>query len=343
MPGPVALLRQSWGMLASRPLVLISIPAFSVTSLLLAHLLNQLPLPSPAKTLLLLPASIGIIFHLWGEIAIIFAIHNPTATVTQAFKSTASKILPNLWLGFLSGLITIGGFPLIILPIVFSIWFSFSRFALVLENIGGLTALLKSRWYTQGQFWPLASRYIFLGSILLPIALPIYYLDEIAKQQTLSAIVALTLDLILLPFVSSYTYLLYSHLKTARGEAAFSPSKKSKILLYFLALLGPIIFLLTFFLLLLTSINPAKKLSQARNAQRNADLNFLQQSLELYRVNNSTYPTALSDLTPQYISTILRDPKTNSIYTYTIQDSGQSYRLCINFEKPATPKCVSPQ
>lgn len=68
----------------------------------------------------------------------------------------------------------------------------------------------------------------------------------------------------------------------------------------------------------------------SRDARRKADLEQIRGALELYRSNNSTYPTAsgtyglpfgtagLSDATNTYMSKIPNDPKNGFTYFYTL-------------------------
>ncbi len=84
----------------------------------------------------------------------------------------------------------------------------------------------------------------------------------------------------------------------------------------------------------LASLNSAR--SKSRDARRIADLKQLQLALELYYDANRNYPTAVSTanlVTPGYISTIPKDPTTDSDYSYAALGSGST---CSSYHLGAT-------
>jgi hypothetical protein len=69
--------------------------------------------------------------------------------------------LPALGISLLAGLITIGGFLLIIIPgILFTTWYAFVIYEAVLEKRKGWDAFQKSHDLSKGRFWPLFGRII---------------------------------------------------------------------------------------------------------------------------------------------------------------------------------------
>lgn len=79
----------------------------------------------------------------------------------------------------------------------------------------------------------------------------------------------------------------------------------------------------------------------AYDSKRKADLSMIRAALEIYRTENETYPSALSDLQGEYLSTIPQDPDTNSVYTYTRLGSN-SYTLSATLSDGST-YAVGPQ
>ncbi len=69
----------------------------------------------------------------------------------------------------------------------------------------------------------------------------------------------------------------------------------------------------------------------SRDSRRKADLAQIRQALETYRSENGYYPSTLNSLTPNYISEIPTDPKTNQSYTYHRSDN-YHYTLSANLE-----------
>ncbi len=73
------------------------------------------------------------------------------------------------------------------------------------------------------------------------------------------------------------------------------------------------------------------QIGRARNAKKLADLTQLRNSLEIYKSDNSKYPTSLDELKPKYISQIPKD-STGINYFYLASTDMMSYSLCTNLE-----------
>lgn len=85
-----------------------------------------------------------------------------------------------------------------------------------------------------------------------------------------------------------------------------------------------------------------KTLQLSRDSRRKADLEQIRQALETYRSENDTYPSTLSALTPDYISSLPTDPKGGS-YIYQPGTSPiTSYYLCTYLETSSgTTSCTN--
>lgn len=67
---------------------------------------------------------------------------------------------------------------------------------------------------------------------------------------------------------------------------------------------------------------------KGRDATRISDLKQIQLALELYfESGNNAYPAALSNLSPQYVQTVPRDPRTGSNYIFEQTGSGTGYHV----------------
>jgi general secretion pathway protein G len=82
----------------------------------------------------------------------------------------------------------------------------------------------------------------------------------------------------------------------------------------------------------LASLNTARE--KSRDARRVADIKQLQVALEFYFDENAGYPTALTDLSPDYIPSDPQDPLDPSPapYRYERLSSGADYHLGANLE-----------
>lgn len=70
---------------------------------------------------------------------------------------------------------------------------------------------------------------------------------------------------------------------------------------------------------------------KSRDVRRFADLLTIELALEEYHSSNNAYPSALSTLTPKYLSALPTDPLDKTSYYYA--RTGTSYSLKANFEK----------
>jgi len=145
---------------------------------------------------------------------------------SKTFSGIIISILVSLAVGF-------GTILLIIPGIIFSVWFSFSLYVLVLENKKGTEALSASRQLVKGKFWPILWRWIapnfVYGVILLIIILiPIYIIDFAVGQPGASftqyppwwsTIIANIIPVFAAPLFYALGLILYNSVKKTKGEA----------------------------------------------------------------------------------------------------------------------------
>ncbi len=167
----------------------------------------------------------------------------PAASYTQAL----SIVLPFVWMGVLSFMAVIGGAVFLILPgIYLSVLLSFSSYVFIAEKLRGLNALATSWYYVKGMWLAVALRVFcfailtaFGGIILGAVAAVIPVDSSLMIQQPFSttlvspveAVVNLVWEmLIVLPLSVSYTYALYTSLRTQKPTA--SSDEMTKITRY---------------------------------------------------------------------------------------------------------------
>ncbi len=82
------------------------------------------------------------------------------------FRDCLAVFWPALCISVLTALITLGGFLMIIIPgVIFTVWYAFSVYLVILEKKRGVGALLhESREMSRGKFWPI------FGRLILPAA-----------------------------------------------------------------------------------------------------------------------------------------------------------------------------
>ena len=318
-----------------------------------ADFMSQLPL---FIGLILLYSLITIIVYLWQQAALLTVITSSSdqVGVYQAFQKGWNKIGQMGLIIFLFGFISMAGFLLFIIPgIVFWVWYGFAGFVYFTENIKGMNALLKSREYVRGLAFSVFRRLLFINLFLfIFIFIPLSVIFLGIKQMPLPVITLppflnvlgnqiadVGFTILWTPFVLVYTYLIFQNVKSVRGEFTFSPTRRAKIIILLISLLGFLVFPLLG-IGAISAINPVSQLQQARDEQRKSDEQHIQSALALYYRDTNTYPESLSSLVPNYLANVPADPQTQKSYRYSAQPEGQDYQLCLNFEKKSQT-CVS--
>jgi|GEM_PF-1561914 len=100
------------------------------------------------------------------------------------------------------------------------------------------------------------------------------------------------------------------------------------------------IFVLIVAVILYNIIDPFNTRAGFRDTQREQALTQLQEGIQNYFADKQTYPKQLSELSPKYVATVPKDPKSQGDYAYTPLDSQLNYELCITFETQSA-QCVS--
>jgi HEAT repeat protein len=181
-----------------------------------------------AGVVLLLFAALFMIAG-WGSVAFIGSLMNPEADVKTLLLATRNRALAAAWTVLVAGVIVSGGYLLLIVPgVLFTVWFFFALFVLADEDLRGLSAMLKSREYVRGRFWPVAGRLAVPWLVSMALnALPFV-------GQLLSAA--------FMPLSFTYSFLLFVRLKEVRGPVAFAPKASVKAGVVATGLLGYVAF-----------------------------------------------------------------------------------------------------
>lgn len=308
---------------------------------------------NPLLIIIFITSFIGIIIlQLWSQAALLFAIKDSKENIgiKESYRRGWHKIGSIFWVGLLSGIIVMGGYLLFIIPgIIFGIWFSIASMIVVVEGLGGMTAILKSKSYVSGYWWEVFWRLLFLGLILggigLIFGLPGWIINFIAgltKSSSLSAIgdilsfAGSIVGFVLAPISVIYTFLVYKNLKAIKGEVKSEFSSGEKIKFILAGLLGIIlVFGGILASIVLVSLNSAK--DKMMDTQRQADLQLysyeklqsLNLSLKEYSYDhNNLYPLSLNELVPEYRSSIPEDKKNNLFFEYRQLKNGDDFSLC---------------
>lgn len=356
LPGATAILSQAWSLYKQRLATFLGVMIFPilVQTGLLAILASGgflgFSLLYPKFTLgafglqIILVIVFFLVFSInqaWGQTALLYAIKDSKEGIgaREAYRRGWHKILSYWWVSFLTGFIVLGGFLLFVVPgIIFAVWFSMATFILVAEDLRGMNALLKSREYVKGKWGGVFWRLLFIAVLNVVISWIPTLIFNFLKVPIGREIGGFVIGLFLTPLSITYMYIVYSKLKAVKGEVVFAPTGRQKATLIIAGIFGfLVICVLLFFTIFMILISSKGK---ALDARREADIQAIQAGLEFYYEENGRYPYLLDQLSPQYISTIPVDPKTNFPYEFT--SGGLTYEVCTQLEAKKE-KCVSSQ
>ncbi len=231
------LIRESWMLYKNNFLFLTKISAWL---LIPAVILTVLPIFDTGGeffgiiNIFLLLVYLFTIFFLASfiSIALVMAINGllkqEKVDMKAIYNASYSKILSYIWISILVTLATLAGTLLLIIPgIIFSIWFSFSLYILILEELKGTQALSASRELVRGYFWPVLWRWIapyFVYGLLLTVifVIPIYLIGLglgnpmvgfAAEMPWWSDLISSFLSILTVPLFTIIAVLLYKSLK----------------------------------------------------------------------------------------------------------------------------------
>jgi hypothetical protein len=152
----------------------------------------------------------------WGMAGFTYAVVDETVGFTEALSKGWSRLWAFTWVWSLVGFIVTGTLFLLIVPgILLGIWFFFAPFVLAGEDEKGMNALLKSKEYVRGQWFPVFGRMAAVSSISFGIGL--------------IPVVGSLIGVIFAPFFLVYTKLVYDDLRAMKGgSVVYSHSRGEK-------------------------------------------------------------------------------------------------------------------
>jgi len=130
--------------------------------------------------------------------------------IRDVIKKGWSKYLSFLLVSFLAGLIIGFGFLLLIIPgIIFTIWFTFSTYAVICEDKRGFKALSRSKELVKGYWWPTAGRVFAIIVITIPFSMGAQFIPYLGQFAFI---------ILFTPFSAIYNYLIYQNLKETKDN-----------------------------------------------------------------------------------------------------------------------------
>ncbi len=224
------------GQLFIRYMILLFIPTAIITILgsLLEILVNK-----PSGLFTILYAIVGITSTLaafWITLAFIRVVANAYAKkkgmpLRDELRGATSLIWPAIWVSIISALVIFGGLLLFLIPgIIFSIWFSFSLYSVILDNQKGVEALKHSKALVKGRWWQVFWRLLVPGIFFTIILFVAQWIISFPLNAILGSMspgtIGFTLVLSLLSLVASLFSVIITPLSTAAPTILYMELKK---------------------------------------------------------------------------------------------------------------------
>ncbi|GEM_PF-1257745 len=109
----------------------------------------------------------------------------------------------------------------IILPLLFSLWYYFSIYAVIIDGDRGIGALAKSRYLMHGMFFKVAGRYATALLLLTLTFFLVYLATALPFGWLVSPLFFIVFIFLALPFFAVYEYLRYEDLHTVERTTEF--------------------------------------------------------------------------------------------------------------------------
>lgn len=190
-------------------------------------------------------ASIGLLFVLSDR--------GRTFSLSDIYRSGLGKFLSFIWLIILSFIIGGSVFLLIVPGVILMVWLSFSQVLVVAENEKGMSAIIKSREYVRGYFWPVLGRFIVVSIAVMILYMIISAIIGavvvlVGGQTTvlgnvIFSLLAAIIYVLATPFIATYGYLLYENLKETKGVVVVDPAKKQTLRYLAAGIAGWVVFI----------------------------------------------------------------------------------------------------
>lgn len=354
--GPVELMRSSWRLFRSRWATLIILGFLPSLVTFLFSLIFVLGTTFIVNPLNILGANgpnlqyiwtyiIGAIVLLltlmvlqtWGSIAQLTAISSQHPTGVRASFAHAWKFIRSFWwLLTVMFFVVMGGFMLFVVPgIIYSVWFAFSYFILIDEEHKGIRAMIRSREYVRGLWWPVLGRLLIPMLLLIPFGIIYSYIKDTLGQEGLASFLNLLFSLIGTPLYLCYNYLVFDNVRSYKANNIPDPRTQKRYPYILVGLVG-LVFVFILPVVVLAAINPLKQINSARNSQAKAELMNLRMAIELYRIENNVCPNSLEDLVPEYRSQLPANDDAIQ-YTYKVSSADDSCTVCAQPKGSSSP------
>ncbi len=184
---------------------------------------------------------LAALFSFWVTIAFIRVIAasymgRPMKSIKEELLDAKNYLWPAIFASILSGLAVLGGFILLIIPgIIFSIWFAFVVYSVIMDGHRGVESLRYSKGLVKGRWFEVFWRLLLPGLVYFVIAaviqVPFDYLANASNSPIvviISVVISTLVSLLLTPFITGAQTILYEELKKVPVETQNPTPKETE-------------------------------------------------------------------------------------------------------------------
>lgn len=285
-----------------------------------------------------------VVIEMWGAVALMTAVcSKEKKPFKEIYKSSWKNILPFFIINFLVGSIILGGSILLIIPaFIFSIWFMFANYVLIVDGVRGFAALLRSREYARGHWWMIFGRllliniFVILSLVMMGVIAGLLGLDQ---ESVWASIISSVASFVFSIYILCYTFQLFNNLRDVRGKFDLVVSTKSKVIFTIIGVIGFLAIAAIPVVAIIASINPSKQLKKADETFIRNNKTEIANAVTRFYAENNTLPKSLSELVPSQLKSIPLSRDMDNCYSVTTKKSGGN--IVVNYDKKTKFKCNS--
>lgn len=195
----------------------------------------------------------GVVLSILSALALIYAAQNDRQ-FSEGYSYAWSHFWKYIWVYLLSIAVISGGLFLAVIPgLLLMVWLSLTGYVFVVEGDRGFGALLKSKEYIRGHFWPFVLRLLIAFLIGLVVSAIADAVGSVGGQPGLIALNLLS-EILLAPFMVIYMLELYKSFRQLRPEMIGARIRNNSLTFELVAIWGVVAPVALSLVLILTNI-----------------------------------------------------------------------------------------
>ncbi|MFA6476387.1 MAG: hypothetical protein WCV68_03140 [Candidatus Paceibacterota bacterium] len=231
------LAKKTWALYVAKFNILVGLMALPFVLFIISPLLAQTEdfLYLPFSLLLMVVAFVAM---LWGGTATVIVLdrREENLTIKEALTLSQGKLWPVVWVAIIVCFIVGGASMLFIIPgLILAFYFLFAKIIVITEEETGMKALVKSREYLRGYFWPIVGRYlaiVIISTLILAIFNSVAsvvtqstssFLNSVGREALL-LVLQTFINIVIFPLMIIPAYLLYDNVREVKSDLNFVPS-----------------------------------------------------------------------------------------------------------------------